>query len=71
MAILTRLVKKIRQLVLQESTRQGKPFLLAARIPSTIKHGLQIGIDTKAWLEEKLLDTVALGGGYITFDLPI
>jgi hypothetical protein len=70
-AILTRLVRNIRQVVLQESARQGKPFLLAARIPSTIKHGRRIGIDTKAWLEEKLLDTVALGGGYITFDLPI
>ncbi|MFP6620205.1 MAG: hypothetical protein VB877_12735, partial [Pirellulaceae bacterium] len=70
-AILTRLVQKIRQVVLQESARQGKPFLLAARIPSTLKHGRQIGIDTKAWLQEQLLDTVALGGGYITFDLPI
>ena len=70
-ALLTRLVKKIRQVVLQESTRQGKPFLLAARVPSTLTHGLHVGIDTKAWLEEKLLDTVALGGGYITFDLPI
>ena len=70
-AILTRLVQKIRQVVRQESVRQGKPFLLAARIPSTLKHGRQIGIDTKAWLQEKLLDTVALGGGYITFDLPI
>jgi hypothetical protein len=70
-AILTRLVRKIRQVVLQESTRQGKPFLLAARVPSTLKHGRQIGIDTRAWLEEKLLDTLALGGGYITFDLPI
>ena len=70
-AILTKLVKQIRQVVLQESTRQGKPFLLTARVPSTLKHGLQIGIDTKAWLQEQLIDTMALGGGYITFDLPI
>jgi len=70
-AILTRLVRNVRQVVLQESARQGKTFLLAARVPSTLKHGRQIGIDTKAWLEDKLLDTVTLGGGYITFDLPI
>lgn len=70
-ALLTKLVKRIRQVVLQESTRQGKPFLLTARVPSTLKHGLRIGIDTKAWLQEKLIDTMALGGGYITFDLPI
>lgn len=70
-AILTRLVRNIRQVVLQESARQGKPFLLAARVPATLKHGRRIGIDTKTWLEGELLDTVALGGGYITFDLPI
>ena len=69
--ILTRLVQNIRQVVLEESVRQGKPLLLAARVPSTLKQGRQIGIDTKAWLEEKLIDTMALGGGYITFDLPI
>ena len=70
-AILTRLVQNIRKVVLRESARQGKPLLLAARVPSTLRHGRQIGIDTKTWLEENLLDTVALGGGYITFDLPI
>ena len=70
-ALLTRLVRNIRQVVLQESARQGKPFLLTARVPATLKHGRQIGIDTGAWLEEKLLDTMSLGGGYITFDLPI
>jgi len=70
-AILTRLVRNIRQVVVQESVRQGKPFLLTARVPPTLAHGRKIGIDTRAWLEEKLLDTVSLGGGYITFDLPI
>ena len=69
--ILTRLVRNVRKLVLKESARQGKPLLLSARVPSTPKHGRKIGIDTRAWLEEKLVDTLALGGGYITFDLPI
>jgi len=69
--ILTRLVRKVRRIVLDESARQRKPLLLGARVPSTLKHGHLIGIDTRAWLEEKLIDTMALGGGYITFDLPI
>jgi hypothetical protein len=70
-AILTRLVRNIRKLVLRESARQGKPFLLAARVPATPKSCRQIGIDINAWLQEKLIDVMSLGGGYITFDLPI
>ncbi len=70
-AILTRLVRNIRTLVLQESTRQGKPFLLAVRVPATPKSCQKIGIDINTWLQEKLIDVMSLGGGYITFDLPI
>lgn len=69
--ILTRLVQNVRKLVLRESTRQGKPFLLAARVPETAEAGQRIGIDVQAWLQEKLVDVISLGGGYITFDLPI
>lgn len=70
-AILTRLVRRIRKLVLKQSARQGKPLLLTARVPSTPKLCQRTGIDIAAWFEEKLLDTVALGGGYIAFDLSI
>jgi hypothetical protein len=70
-AILTKLVRAIRQLVLRESQRQGKPFLLAVRVPSTPELCRHIGIDVAVWLQEKLVDVMALGGGYITFDLPI
>ena len=70
-AVLTRLVQNIRKLVLRESVRQGKPFLLAARVPATPVAGRRIGIDIEAWLQGKLVDVVSLGGGYITFDLPI
>ena len=69
--ILTRLVYNVRKLVLRESARQGKPFLLAARVPATPAAGQRIGIDIAEWLQEELVDVVSLGGGYITFDLPI
>jgi len=69
--ILTRLVRSIRKLVLRESTRQGKPFLLAVRVPATPKFCRRIGINIVTWLQEKLIDVMSLGGGYITFDLPI
>lgn len=69
--VLTRLVSKLRQLVLSESQRQGRPILLSARVPATLASSLQIGIDVKAWLQENLLDVMTLGGGYIAFDLPV
>lgn len=69
--ILTRLVRRIRTLVLEESERQRKPLLLTARVPVTTASCRRIGIDVEAWLQEKLLDFLSLGGGYIAFDLPV
>lgn len=69
--VLTRLVQVIRQLVLQESEKQGKPLLLTARVPSTVALCRRIGIDIESWLGEQMLDTMSLGGGYITFDVPV
>ncbi|HJN07893.1 MAG: hypothetical protein QGH33_09550 [Pirellulaceae bacterium] len=69
--VLTKLMRAVRQLVLRESQRQGKPFLLAVRVPPTTALGRKIGIDMTVWLQEQLVDVVALGGGYITFDLPL
>ena len=70
-AVMTRLVRKIRELILRESGRKGKPFLLAVRVPSTVTLCRKIGLDVPAWLQEKLIDVMAVGGGYITFDVPV
>ena len=69
--VLTKLVRAIRQLVLRESKRQNKPLLLAVRVPSTPALCEKIGIDVRSWLQEKLIDVVTLGGGYITFDVQV
>ena len=69
--ILTRLVKRIRNVVLKQSMAQGRPFLLSARVPSTVALCSSIGIDIRSWLQEQLLDVMTLGGGYITFDVPV
>lgn len=69
--ILSKLVKQIRDLLLHESVRQGKPFLLNARVPTTVALCRTIGIDIAAWLEEGWIDVLSLGGGYITFDVPV
>lgn len=70
LGILTRLVRRIRQLILKESEKKKRPLLIAVRVPSTQALCRRIGIDIESWLEEGLVDSLALGGGYITFDLP-
>jgi hypothetical protein len=69
--VLTHLVSKIRSLVRKQGELQGKPFLLAARVPSTPALCRYVGIDIGAWLVDKQLDLLVAGGGYITFDLPL
>ncbi len=69
--ILTRLVSKIHGLLRTQGELQGKPFLLAARVPSTPARCRTIGIDIQSWLTEKYLDLLVGGGGYVTFDLPL
>jgi hypothetical protein len=69
--VLTRMVTSIRKVVLDESTRQRKPFLLAARVPVTSKLCRKIGIDIAGWLKAGLIDVLATGGGYVAFDQPM
>jgi len=69
--VMTRLVRAIRQLILNESRKQNKPLLLSVRVPSTVELCRRIGLDVRVWLKENLLDTMSLGGGYITFDVPV
>lgn len=69
--VLTRLVQRIRQSVLNHSERKGKPLLLAVRVPSTPTLCRKIGIDIADWLNEGLIDVMSLGGGYVTFDVAV
>ncbi len=70
-SVLTRLVETIRKKVLTESERQGKPFLLAARVPVSKKLCSYIGIDIDAWLSAGMIDVLAISGGYVAFDQPV
>ncbi|MCA9068176.1 MAG: hypothetical protein KDA84_04600, partial [Planctomycetaceae bacterium] len=69
--VLSHLVKAIRDLALRESTRKNKPILLAVRVPTTVALCRKIGIDIGAWLEDKLVDLLTVGGGYLTFDVKV
>ncbi|MDA0661104.1 MAG: hypothetical protein O3C60_20065 [Planctomycetota bacterium] len=69
--LLTRLVTAVRGVVLRESEKQGKPFLLKTRVPVTIENCRRIGIDVAAWLQAGLIDVLSVSGGYVPFSQPI
>lgn len=69
--VLTRLVESIRKSVLAESERQGKPLLLAARVPVTKQLCNYIGIDVAGWLSASMIDVLSISGGYVAFDQPV
>ncbi len=68
---LTGIAAALRRVVLRESERQGKPFLLAARVPVSEALCRRVGIDVAAWLEAGLVDVLAISGGYVVFDQPM
>ncbi len=68
--IMTGLVRKVRQLVLDASAKRGRPLLLSVRVPETVKLSNDIGLDIEKWLAEGLIDVLVVGGGYMPLTMP-
>jgi len=69
--ILTGFQRRIRQIAYEHGNRRGRPILVAARVPITVRTGLHIGIDTEQWLEEDLVDVLVIGLGCFPFTNPV
>lgn len=68
---MTDMVRDIRQEVLAASTRRGRPILLSVRILPTLELNRRWGFDAERWGTEKLVDFIAVGGGYDPFTMPV
>ena len=66
---LTEFIAQLRELSLAVSERRGRPFLLAARIPETLVGCRFDGIDVEHWVDEQLIDLLALGVRSFEVDL--
>lgn len=69
-ALITQLVRDVREMLDRIGGRGGRPILLSARVPMRVERGLYIGADVGTWLREGLIDLVVAGGGYIPFSMP-
>ncbi len=69
-ALITQLVRDVREMLDRTGGRRGRPILLSTRVPMLAEHGLYIGTDVGTWLQEGLIDILVAGGGYIPFSMP-
>ena len=65
----TRFVRMVREMTLEEAESLGRPILLAARIPRSPKGCRADGFDIGAWAEQNLVDILTLGSRSIEVDV--
>ena len=62
--LMNNMMRRIRIMTERVGEERGRPILLAARTPASVKRALFLGFDLETWFEEDLLDILAIGGGY-------
>ena len=66
---LTAFVRSVRQLLLELSQQRGRPLLLAARVPENIEGCHWDGLHVERWIQDDLVDLLALGCKSFEVDL--
>lgn len=71
--IMNEFTQEIRRLLDQKAKKVGRRLYLAAVVPPTFEECLEIGLDVPTWLDEGLLDILAVGhfGLGHPFNLPL
>ena len=62
---LTELMWQIRRMTDEVSVRRDRPLLISVRVPDSVDYCLAMGIDLERWLEEELVDLLAVGGDFM------
>jgi len=69
-ALLTDMMRQIRERVLAASARKGRPILLSARVLQTMALNQRFGLDVEQWINKGYLDFITAGGGFDPFTSP-
>ena len=69
--MMTDFMRKTRQRVTEIETERERPILIAPRVFDTLEVNRRMGLDVEAWLEEGLLDILAVGGHYTYYSIPV
>ena len=62
--IMNDLLRRIRRMVDDVSSRRGRPLLLAVQTPFSLEDCVHVGVDLKTWLKEGLIDQLIPGGNF-------
>ena len=57
---MTDFIRATRRIVLRHKARKGQEIKLIVRVPPSIDHSRELGIDTEAWIREGLVDAVVM-----------
>lgn len=57
----TEYVRQVRLMLLEQERRRGRPYLLAARVPESLRGCHIDGLDVEVWAHENLVDIFSLG----------
>jgi hypothetical protein len=63
-ALMTDLLRRVRQMTEAEGMKRGQPILIAVRVPDSVEYCRAIGLDLERWLTDGLLDLLVVGGYY-------
>lgn len=61
-AKMTELMRRIRAMADEVGARRGRPILISVRVPDSVEYCRAIGLDLVRWLEEDLVDMLAVSG---------
>jgi hypothetical protein len=66
---LTGFLRDVRAMLQKEAAKRGRPFLLAARVPDSVKGCHTDGIDLETWASQELVDVLIIGTRTINVDV--
>ena len=69
--LITDLLRRVRARMDAVGRKKGRRVELAVRVPETLDAAVRIGLDVAPWIEEKLVDMVVVGGGFVPFGMNI
>lgn len=59
---MTSMVRRIRTMTERVGLKRGRPILLSVRVPDSAAHCKAMGLDIERWLQEGLIDLMAVSG---------
>lgn len=69
--LMTDLIETVHKRLKEVGAERGRDLQLAVRVPPTLADSVRIGLDVERWIRDGLVDIVAVGGGFISFETPI